>query len=88
MDSPFFLKEEILSQFQIPKEAFKTAPIVSHYNPFLTSIVESDACDYSLDAVLSQVDDLGRHLIAFAYKKRLPAELKYQIPEKELLGIV
>ncbi|MBW0480573.1 hypothetical protein O181_020288 [Austropuccinia psidii MF-1] len=39
-DSPFVFNEEALSQFQILKEAFTTAPILSHFNPCLPTIVE------------------------------------------------
>ncbi|MBW0579435.1 hypothetical protein O181_119150, partial [Austropuccinia psidii MF-1] len=53
-DSPFIFNEEALSQFQILKEAFTTAPILSHFNRALPTIVETDASDYALGAVLSQ----------------------------------
>ncbi|MBW0584089.1 hypothetical protein O181_123804, partial [Austropuccinia psidii MF-1] len=86
--SPFIFNEEALSQFQILKEAFTTAPILSHFNPSLPTIVETDASDYSLVAVLSQVNDSGKHPIAFYSRKLLPAQLNYEIHDKELLGIV
>ncbi|MBW0474125.1 hypothetical protein O181_013840 [Austropuccinia psidii MF-1] len=87
-DSPFIFNEEALSQFQILKEAFTTAPILSHFNPSLPAIVETDASDYALGAVLSQVNDSGKHPIAFDSCKLLSAELNYEIHDKELLGIV
>ncbi|MBW0534533.1 hypothetical protein O181_074248 [Austropuccinia psidii MF-1] len=52
--SPFIFNEEACSQFQILKEAFTTAPILSHFNPSLPTILETDASDYALGAVLSQ----------------------------------
>ncbi|MBW0580918.1 hypothetical protein O181_120633 [Austropuccinia psidii MF-1] len=64
-DSPFIFNEEALSQFQSLKEAFTTAPILSHFNPSLPTIVETDSFDYALGAVLSQVNDSGKHPIAF-----------------------
>ncbi|MBW0592234.1 hypothetical protein O181_131949 [Austropuccinia psidii MF-1] len=87
-DSPFIFNEEALSLFQILKEEFTTAPIFSHFNPSLPTIVETDASDYALGAVLSQVNDSGKHPIAFDGCKLLPAELNYEIHDKELLGIV
>ncbi|MBW0540020.1 hypothetical protein O181_079735 [Austropuccinia psidii MF-1] len=87
MYSPFICNEEALSQFQILKEAFNTAPILSHFNPSLPAIVDTDASDYSLGAVLSEVNDSGKHLIAFDSHNLLPAELNYEICDKELLGI-
>ncbi|MBW0573809.1 hypothetical protein O181_113524, partial [Austropuccinia psidii MF-1] len=87
-DSCFPLNEEALSQFHQLKEAFTTAPILSHFNPSLPTIVETDASDYALGAVLSQVSDSGKHPIAFDSRKLIPAELNYEIHDKELLGIV
>ncbi|MBW0516295.1 hypothetical protein O181_056010 [Austropuccinia psidii MF-1] len=64
-DSPLIFNEEALSLFQIIKEEFTTAPILSHFNPSLPTIVETDASAYALGAVLSQVNDSGKHQIAF-----------------------
>ncbi|MBW0559006.1 hypothetical protein O181_098721 [Austropuccinia psidii MF-1] len=85
-DSPFIFNEEALSQVQVLKESFATAPILSHFNPFLPTLVETDASDYSLGAVLSQVNDSGKNPIAFDSCKLLPAELNYEINDKEFLG--
>ncbi|MBW0533713.1 hypothetical protein O181_073428 [Austropuccinia psidii MF-1] len=87
-DSPFNFNEEALSQFQIIKEASTSAPILSHFNPSLLTIVENDASDYAWGAVLSQVNNSGKHPIAFDSCNLLPAELDYEIHDKELLGIV
>ncbi|MBW0556660.1 hypothetical protein O181_096375, partial [Austropuccinia psidii MF-1] len=87
-DSPFIFNEEALSQFQSLKEAFTTAPILSHFNPSLPTILEIDASDYALGAVLNQVNDSGKHPISFDSRKLLPAELNYEIHDKERLGIV
>ncbi|MBW0468720.1 hypothetical protein O181_008435, partial [Austropuccinia psidii MF-1] len=46
------------------------------------------ASDYALHAVLSQVNDSENNPIAFDSRKLLPAELNYEINEKELLGIL
>ncbi|MBW0529093.1 hypothetical protein O181_068808, partial [Austropuccinia psidii MF-1] len=48
----------------------------------------TDASDYALGAVLSQVNDSGKNPIEFYSCKLLPAELNYEIHDKELLGIV
>ncbi|MBW0497659.1 hypothetical protein O181_037374 [Austropuccinia psidii MF-1] len=86
--SPFIFNEEALSQFQTLKEAFTTSPILSHFNASLPTIVETDASDYSFGALLIQVNDSGKHPIAFYSCKLLPDELNYEIHDKELLGIV
>ncbi|MBW0483886.1 hypothetical protein O181_023601 [Austropuccinia psidii MF-1] len=86
--SCFPLNVEALSQFNQLKEAFTTAPVLSHFNPSLPTIVETDASNYALGSVLSQVSDSGKHPIAFDSCKFIPAELNYEIHDKELLGIV
>ncbi|MBW0478750.1 hypothetical protein O181_018465 [Austropuccinia psidii MF-1] len=82
-DTPFIFNEEALSHFQILKEAFTTAPILS-----LQTIVEPDSSDYALGDLLSQVNDSGKNPIEFDSCQPLPAELNYEIHDKELLGIV
>ncbi|MBW0570517.1 hypothetical protein O181_110232, partial [Austropuccinia psidii MF-1] len=48
----------------------------------------TNASNYALGAVLSQVSDSGKHPIAFDSCKPIPAELSYEIHDKEVLGIV
>ncbi|MBW0545656.1 hypothetical protein O181_085371 [Austropuccinia psidii MF-1] len=87
-DSRFPLNEEALSKFHQLKEEFTIAPILSHFDPSLPIILETDASDYEFGAVLSQISDSGKHPIAFDSLKLLAAELNYEIHYKELLGIV
>ncbi|MBW0519028.1 hypothetical protein O181_058743 [Austropuccinia psidii MF-1] len=87
-DSPFLFNEEAFSQFRILKESFTTSPILFHFNPSLPTIVETDSSYYAFDASLSQVNDSGKHPIAFYSFKLLPAEPNYEINDKQLLGRV
>ncbi|MBW0568830.1 hypothetical protein O181_108545 [Austropuccinia psidii MF-1] len=48
----------------------------------------TDASNYALGAVLSQVSDSGKHPIAFDSCKVISAALNYDIHDKEVLGIV
>ncbi|MBW0574039.1 hypothetical protein O181_113754 [Austropuccinia psidii MF-1] len=86
--SPFIYNDKALSQFQILREAFTTAPILSHFNPSLPTNVDNDASDYALGAVLSQVNDSGKNPIAFDSHKLLPDEHNYEIHYKELHVII
>ncbi|MBW0530691.1 hypothetical protein O181_070406 [Austropuccinia psidii MF-1] len=74
-DSCFISNEEALGQFQILKEAFTTAPILSHFSHSLPTSLQNFASDYALGSVLSQVNDSGKHPIAFDSCKPLPEEL-------------
>ncbi|MBW0555235.1 hypothetical protein O181_094950 [Austropuccinia psidii MF-1] len=72
-DSCFPLNEEALGKFHKLKEPFTTAPILSHFNTSIPTILDIDSSDYALGAVLSQVSDSGKHHIAFDSCKILPA---------------
>ncbi|MBW0581966.1 hypothetical protein O181_121681 [Austropuccinia psidii MF-1] len=56
--------------------------------PLNEEALKTNASDYALGAVLSQVSDSGKHPIAFNRHKLIPAELNYEIHDKELLGRV
>ncbi|MBW0475536.1 hypothetical protein O181_015251 [Austropuccinia psidii MF-1] len=86
-NSPSPLNGEALRQFHHLKKAFTTVQILSHFNPSLPTIVETDASYYALGAVLSQVSDSGKHPIAFDICKLCLAELNNEIHQKELLGM-
>ena len=52
-------------------------------------IIETDASDFAIGAVLSQRDEENRlHPVAFHSRKFQPAEINYEIHDKELLAIV
>ncbi|CAJ0959847.1 unnamed protein product [Ranitomeya imitator] len=52
-------------------------------------IVQTDAGDYGLDAVLSHVNSTGQeHLILYLSRRLLPREVAYSMMEKECLAIV
>ncbi|MBW0582914.1 hypothetical protein O181_122629, partial [Austropuccinia psidii MF-1] len=56
--------------------------------PINEEALKSDASNYALGAELSQVSDPGKHPIAFESCKCIPAELSYEIHDKELICIV
>jgi hypothetical protein len=52
-------------------------------------MVETDTSDYAMGAVLSERFEDGKiHPVAFISTKFSPAELNYQIYDKEMLAIV
>ncbi|MBW0577280.1 hypothetical protein O181_116995, partial [Austropuccinia psidii MF-1] len=86
-----FLQERFLFPPQLgSSQSVSPTQRGSHHrsNPSLPTIVETNASNYSLGAVLSQVSDSVKHPIAFNSRKLIPAELNYEIHDKELLGIV
>jgi len=75
--------------FRELKHRFTTALILAHFDPKKPVIMETDASDFALGAVLSQRNEEGRlHPVAFHSRKFQPAEINYEIHNKELLAIV
>lgn len=74
--------------FDSLKKAFTSAPILTHWKPDRRLIVETDASDYAIAAILSISDDDGLdHPIAFHSRTMTPTELNYDVHDKELLAI-
>ena len=67
---------------------FTTAPVLKHFDPELQAIVETDASDFALGAILSQRHSDALHPVAFHSRKFSPAEINYDTADKELLAIV
>jgi hypothetical protein len=88
-DISFRFDSACTDAFEQLKEAFCSAPILRHFNPDLTCVVEADSSDYVTAGVLSQHDEYGvLHPVAYLSKRLNPAECNYEIYDKELLAIV
>ncbi|KAG5716608.1 hypothetical protein E4T56_gene16277 [Termitomyces sp. T112] len=76
--------------FLLLKKAFTSAPVLHHFNPSLPIVLECDASDYAIAGILSQSNSEGKDLcpVAFYTRSMIPAELNYDIYDKELLAIV
>ena len=64
------------------------APIIATFDPSRKNIVETDASDFAIGTFFSQIDD-DRKLRPVAYysRKMMPAELNYDVHDKELSAI-
>jgi len=81
--------KEAQAAFEELKERFTSAPILAHFDPTKPVIIETDASDFAIGAVLSQRDEENRlHPVAFHSRKFQPAEINYEIHGKELLAVV
>ena len=77
------------SAFNQIKKAFNDNQMLAHFDPRRKTILETDASDFVTAAILSQYDDSDvLRPVAFMSKKMIPAELNYEIYDKELLAIV
>jgi len=86
---PFQWNEEAEKAFQSLKQQFMAGSILHHFKPELPILLETDASDFAIGAILSQRGEDGvLKAIAFHSRKMSPPELNYPIYDKELLAIV
>ena len=83
----FVWSEECSRAFEGLKKRFTSAPILRHFDPELPCVVECDASDFALGAVLSQEVNGRLHPVAFHSRKMNKHEINYEIHDKELLAI-
>ena len=85
---PFEWNGERQKAFEDLKHAFTTSPVLAHYDPELETWMETDASDFVIAGVLSQMHGSVLKPVAYFSKKMTPAECNYMIYDKELLAIV
>lgn len=84
-----FLWEETLEEaFLRAKTALVTAPCLSYLCPDGLFVLDADASDYAIGAVLSQVQDRKETVICYASHVLLKPQRKYCTTRKELLAVV
>ena len=88
-DTPFTWGDSQQNAFDKLKESFSTAPVLIHFDPSNPIVVETDASDYAIADILSQISpkDGNIHLIAIYSRGMQPTKLNYNIYDKELLAI-
>ena len=71
------------------KVMFTTGPILTHFDDTRPTKLETDGSDIALGAVLSQLcEDEKWHPVAFHSRKFSPAEINYDVHDKEMSVIV
>lgn len=80
--------DECQAAFEMLKNTLSSTPVLRNPDFNRTFILQTDASNRGIGAVLSQVDETGvEHPIAFFSKKLLPREERYSTVEKECLAI-
>jgi hypothetical protein len=92
-DVKFTWSDESQRAFDELKNAFTSDLVMRHFDPDLPLVLETDASDYAIGAVLSQRHLLDNntsqlHPIAYYSRKMTPPELNYGVGDKELLAIM
>ena len=86
-DTPWEFTKDCQQAFNLLKQAFTSTPILTHYVLEHLVVVEMDASDYAIAAILSQWQDGELHPIAFFSRTLQATELNYDTYDKELLAI-
>ena len=87
-DIPWKFDSSCWDAFNFLKKVFTSTPILTHWIPDAQLIMETDASDYALTAILSIVnDDNEIHPVSFHSCTFTTAELNYNTYDKELLAI-
>jgi len=71
------------------KQMFTTGPILTQFDDTGPTKLETDASDFALGALLSQLwEDEKWHPVAFHSRKSSPAEINYDVHDKEMAVIL
>ena len=71
------------------RQTFTEAPILQHFDPECHIQIKTDASDYAIGGMLSQLIDLGRwHPIVYYSWKMIPVKTWYKTHNGELLAII
>ena len=86
---PYEWNEPQQKAFEHVKTKLTNAPILVQHNPAKQTTIETDASDYAIGMRMTQPDENGKPKpVAFHSRKMVPAELNYDIHDKEMLAIV
>lgn len=84
----FTWTSEYQSPFDTLKKLLSTAPVLSCPDFTIEFLLDTDACNHGIGAVLSKVKDRVEHSVAFASRTLTKAERNYCVTRKELLTVV
>ena len=86
--TPFVWSEECAEAFKVLKEKLVQSPILAHPDFTKPFILDVDASDKCIGAVLSQETDDGECVIAYGSRTLTQSERRYCVTRKELLALV
>ena len=84
----FKMTEAARRAFARIKELFTQAPMLRHFNSQRLRRVETDASDFAVGLIMSQLFEDGWHPVVFWSRKLTEVEGRYKTHDKELLAIV
>ena len=87
-DAPFIFNDDCSNAFNRLKEALVSTPIISPLDWALPFEIMCDASDHAMGAVLGQRKDNKLHVIYYASRILVEAQLNYTTIKKEMLALV
>ena len=88
-NTSFPLSDTAISSFETLKSKFRAAPVLQHFDQQLPCTLSTDASDFAISGILQQPADDGRlHPVGYYSRKLTPAEINYEVHDKELLAVV
>jgi RNase H-like domain found in reverse transcriptase len=85
---PWNFNESCKLAFLTLKQAFISAPVLTHYKPGCPLVIETDVSNYALAAILSQVEfNREIQLVTYLSQTFSDTELNYDTHDKELMAI-
>ena len=87
-EDTFVWTSEAQSAFEALKHAFVSAPILRYADFAKPFVLETDASNFAMGCILSQHFDGVLHPVAYYSKKFSGSELRWEIHDKELFGII
>ncbi|KZR96809.1 Uncharacterized protein APZ42_008643, partial [Daphnia magna] len=85
---PFAWGTEEQVAFEKLRTSLVTPPVLAYPNFNEKFLLFTDACDYGIGAVLSQMQHAQEHPIAYSSRQLTKAEMKYSTTEKEALAVI
>uniref|UniRef100_A0A8C1P207 Reverse transcriptase/retrotransposon-derived protein RNase H-like domain-containing protein n=1 Tax=Cyprinus carpio TaxID=7962 RepID=A0A8C1P207_CYPCA len=87
--TPLQWSKETVESFEMLKRMLLESPVLSIYDPSLPTFITTDASDYGLGAVLTQLHPDGvERVVALSSRTLSTSERKYSTVEKEALACV
>ena len=78
-----------MDAFETLKRVFPQCPILASFNPDKQKMIETDVSDLAIGAVLLQLELTKKwHPLGYISRRFQPAELNYDIHDKEMVVIV
>ena len=85
---PWQLATEQQKAFEQLQQCLVTAPVLGYPDPKLPYVLDTDASNDGVGAVLSQVQDGEERVIGYYSKTLTPPKINYCVTRRELLAMV